>query len=252
MLFKNTIRCYIGLGAIVLLTSCGASLQEQANTSPVLIDSNYVVGSSFGTDEELNGLLETYRKEKDLKMSRVLTKTKKGLTKSRPQSELTNLMADICLGEAQKTTDQPIDFGLVNYGGIRSSVPKGNVTLEDAYKLMPFDNELCILEIHRDSILSLANYLIKSEGEPLSGIVFTFNKENLVSVLINGKPLTSKSSYWLATSDYLANGGDRMRFLSNPISRINTGVKYRDAIISFFENQEELHPSTQKRMRYVN
>lgn len=252
MLFKNTLVRLLGLGGLALLIACGPSATEQSKTQVNLIDSNYVVGDTFGTDEELNTLLEQYRKEKDVKMSRVLTKTKKGLTKERPQSELTNLMADICLEQAQTTTKQHIDFGLVNFGGIRSSVPKGEVTLENAYKLMPFDNELCMVEIHRDSVLSMAEYIRKRGGEPVSGLELTFNNEKVVEVLINGKPLNTKESYWVATSDYLANGGDRMRFLARPMNRINTGLKYRDAIIQYFEDRKELNPSTQKRITYVN
>jgi len=256
MLFKSTMAQFFCIGALLYISSCDSPNVGKSGTEldikSEIIDSNYSITSDFGSDQALNELLEVYRKEKDLKMSKVLTRTKKGLTKARPQSALTNLMADVCLDEARGITDQSIDFSLVNYGGIRSSIPKGDVTLEDVYKLMPFDNELCILEIHKDSLLSMAQYIGRRGGEPISGVEIILNDTKLVSVTVNHKPIDLKESYWLSTSDYLANGGDHMGFLANPINRINTGLKIRDAIIQSFEKQKVLNPSTDKRITYVN
>lgn len=251
MRFKQTFLKTIGLISFVYLGSC-----QSPNTKPKSLnynstDTNYVVNPTFGSDDSLNQILEVYRKEKDLKMNKVLTTTKQGLTKARPQSALTNLMADVCLEESRNETTQIIDFSIVNFGGIRSSVPKGEVTLEDVYKLMPFDNTLCVLEIHKDSVQSMANYIVRRGGEPISGLQLTISNDTLSEVLINDKPLDTKNSYWLATSDYLANGGDKMHFLSNPIQRIDLNLKVRDALIQSFERQEELNPSQQKRIIYV-
>lgn len=253
MLLKRTYSSILYIGALLYMSSCGSPNtkvpEENTNKS---VDSNYVIGAEFGSDNTLNQLLEGYREEKDLKMSRVLTQTKKGLTKARPQSELTNLMADVCLEEGKTSTNKEVDFSIVNYGGIRSSVPKGDVKLEDVYKLMPFDNEICLLEIHRDSVLSMAKYIVRRGGEPISGIQLKVDGETLVEVLVNKKPLDTKASYWLATSDYLANGGDHMVFLSNPMNRVNTNLKVRDALIQSFERQNVLNPSSEKRIIYVN
>jgi len=256
MLFKNIVVQFLCFGAFAYMSSCGSSPNENSKRNKdeksELVDSNYSIKSHFGTDKALNEILEEYRIEKDQKMSRVLTRTKKGLTKARPQSELTNLMADICLEEAKIITGRKVDFSLVNYGGIRSSVPKGNVTLEDVYKLMPFDNEICLLEVHRDSLLIMAKYMGGTGGEPISGVEIELDGNKVVSITVNKNPISLKESYWLATSDYLANGGDHMRFLANPIQRVNTGLKFRDAIIQSFERQKILNPSTDKRITYVN
>ncbi len=253
MLLKRTYSSILCLGALLYISSCTPPNNNTGTknlTEP--IDSNYMIGSEFGTDTVLNTLLEEYRTEKNHKMSRVLTRTKKGLTKERPQSELTNLMADVCLEEGKTSSGKTVDFSVVNYGGIRSSVPKGDVTLEDVYKLMPFDNAICLLEIHRDSVQSMAEYIVRRGGEPISGVQLKVDGEKLVEVLVNKNPLNSKESYWLATSDYLANGGDKMVFLSNPINRINTNLKVRDALIQSFERQSVLNPSSEKRIIYVN
>ena len=99
MLLKRAFSGFLYLGALCYISSCKSpSGKESTDRTTKQIDTNYVVGAEFGTDSVLNNLLEGYRTEKDLKMSRVLTRTKKGLTKERPQSELTNLMADVLFG----------------------------------------------------------------------------------------------------------------------------------------------------------
>ena len=49
---------------------------------------------------------------------------------------------------------------------------------------------------------------------------------------IQGQPLDDSKSYWLVTSDYIANGGDGCEMLSKVRDRIDTGIKYRDLFIS--------------------
>lgn len=234
------------------LLSCGSktpSSQKQVNTT---VDSNYVMSAAYGTDDSLYQMLGKYREEKNKKMHAVLTTTKVGFTKERPSSNLTNLMADICVESAPKLNTQKVDFGLVNFGGIRSSIPKGKVRLEDAYKLMPFDNELCLLKIKGDSVQSMIHYIRKRDGEPISGMQLVFENETIKSAKINGKTFNNKMDYWLVTSDYLANGGDRMIFLSNPISRIDLGVKYRDVIIDYFKEKDVIISNTEQRIIYGN
>ena len=57
-----------------------------------------------------------------------------------------NLMADAVFSEANpvfnKRTGQNIDFVILNHGGIRSMIPKGNITTRTAYNVMPFENSV--------------------------------------------------------------------------------------------------------------
>ena len=50
-------------------------------------------------------------------------------------------------------------------------------------------------------------------------------------MLIEGKPLDDSKIYWLATSDYLANGGDGNDVLKGINERVSSGVKLRDMFI---------------------
>lgn len=211
---------------------------------------NYNLTDSLTKDVVLDSMLSHYRVEKNRLMSKVLTKSNEEFTKSRPQSNLTTLMAKICFEQSSKYLKKPIDFSLVNLGGIRSSLPKGDITLENAYTLMPFDNELCVLEIKSDSVKSMVNYLIDRGGEPISGLAIHFKDSILSEILINDKPLKASKSYFVATTDYLANGGDKMDFFKNPLNRFDLSVKYRDEIIHYFEKTSILKSKPQTLFYY--
>ena len=58
-------------------------------------------------------------------------------------------------------------------------------------------------------------------------------------ILINKEVLDSTRTYKILSSDYLAHGGDDMTFFLDPIKYENVGIKLRDAIIKYFEEEEK-------------
>ncbi|CAN5521093.1 hypothetical protein BH11BAC1_BH11BAC1_29140 [soil metagenome] len=52
-------------------------------------------------------------------------------------------------------------------------------------------------------------------------------------VSIQGQVFDSTKSYRIVTSDYLANGGDKMDFFKNPIKLETTGILIRDALLDY-------------------
>ena len=77
-------------------------------------------------------------------MNEVLTYSKINLTKKGSESLLGNFVTDLCL---EQFSDQA-DICIMNNGGLRFPLPKGEVTIGDIYKLMPFENKLVVLELN--------------------------------------------------------------------------------------------------------
>ncbi len=164
-----------------------------------------------------------------------------------------NLMADIMLAEAnpifKKRTGKDIDFVLMNHGGIRASISKGNVSSRTAYQVMPFENNISVVELNGASVLELVAYLIKSKrAHPLAGIQIILNKDASVnSISIHGKPLDKNGHYNVATSDYLVSGGDDMVFFKNGLSFTALDYKIRNAMIDYFSKVDTLSPKVDNR-----
>ena len=95
-----------------------------------------------------------------------------------------------------------------NYGGIRAAITKGNVTVSNAFELMPFDNTLVIVELNYEKIQELfAYFMSKNLAHPLSRQVELRIKNKSYDILINGKSIDKNKTYYVATSNYLQKGG---------------------------------------------
>ena len=91
-------------------------------------------------DTTMLNWLKTYKDSLGKTMNAVIGFSLYGLTKKQPESGLGNYMADAMKAMAEQKFNTTIDAAFVNYGGIRSYIPKGNVTIGTMYELMPFDN----------------------------------------------------------------------------------------------------------------
>lgn len=156
-----------------------------------------------------------------------------------------NLMADIIFEQAnpvfKNRSGKDIDFVLLNYGGIRDIISKGNVTTRTAYEIMPFENNIVVVELTIEKIESMLNYLAaQKKPHPLSSQINIIlnNKYELKKVTIHRQPPDKNKTYYVATSDYLMNLGDNMVFFSNPVSVTETGYLMRNAIIDYFKKTD--------------
>jgi 2',3'-cyclic-nucleotide 2'-phosphodiesterase (5'-nucleotidase family) len=160
-------------------------------------------------------MIAPYRDGLSAEMNKVIGECPQFLMKSKPSSALGSFMADAMVSE-MKYYKFKADFGIVNYGGIRGVIDSGAITVGQIFQVMPFENEVIILKIDKVQLQQIIDLIKSKGGEP-------FSKE-----LLN---LKEQEYYWLAASDYIANGGDGYTMLPNAYKRINTGIKLRNVLI---------------------
>jgi len=227
------------------LIGCQPPIYEKTANNSIQINS--------GTPESVEAMLmiQPYKEKLDAEMNEVLIISADEFPKERgkPETKLGNLVADLSLDIANKiykpTDNQFIDFCLLNNGGLRTSLPKGEITRGKIFELMPFENELVVVTISKTKAIELIHYLHKSGGHPISGdFSFDFKKE--VTDYKESKEEFNKifndydiKQFKILTSDYLANGGDKMNFFLNPIKIEFVGIKLRDAIIQYCKEQNK-------------
>ncbi|GLB51205.1 hypothetical protein NBRC110019_02440 [Neptunitalea chrysea] len=168
---------------------------------------------------------------------------------------LGNLMADIVYEQVNpifhERTQKDIDFVLLNYGGIRATIPEGNVTTRTAYEVMPFENSIEVVELPYEAILKIADYLIKNKkAHPVSK---QFHLEisptdAIRNYTIKGEIPNKNQTYNVATSDYLLSGGDNMEFFKDSIQTTSLDYLIRKAMIDYFAKQDTLKTATDKRL----
>lgn len=179
-----------------------------------------------------------YKNKMEGEMKRVIGETEWELTKtSTPESLIGNFFADAILSEGLKM-DPAIQFTLpTTKGGIRNSLPKGNVTVENIFELMPFENELVKLKLSGASVQKMIDFIVTTKGQPIAGMTLKVKNKVAYDVMIAGKPFDISQNYIMLTSDYLANSGDDQAVFANPLERNNLGKKVRDALMDYVSGQ---------------
>lgn len=203
---------------------------------------NLTIDKDIKADSAMQAAIEPYRNEIDAKMNKVIGQSESQMLAYKPESPLSNFISDIIqsnAGQYLKTNNAdtlPL-LTLMNIKGIRSNIPQGEVTMRNIFELMPFENEIVLLTLPGDSILSLFNFLGRTKGDGIAGASVKFKDTHVLEVLVGNKPLDITKNYILATSDYLADGGDHYQMLVNPIHRTNLNLKLRETIIESIQEQ---------------
>ncbi len=240
---KNIKFTIISLFSFALLASCKPELKSFSYET-ILIDSSY----DSAINPENQAYLDQYKSQLDSAMNRVIAVANKEIDKGKPQSLLSNYTADILVKAGQDMTKKPVTLALVNNGGLRASINKGDVTVGDIFKVFPFENELVVLSLSGTDVMELFKRMAAIGGEGLAGCELVVKDNKVQSLKVDGRPVDPNKEYWLATIDYLADGNSGMSVLLNAKERINVGTRLRDIMIEYVEQDSVIQPELDQRI----
>ncbi|CAH1000252.1 hypothetical protein LEM8419_01401 [Neolewinella maritima] len=167
-------------------------------------------------------------------MNRELAEVGSPLRKGQPESGLGNWVADL-LSEAATDLfpDYPIAFAVQNYGGLRvSEIGTGPLLVSEIYELMPFDNELVLVEVDGATLLSFVDLMIRDGGWPVSAGLSVQRQDEQLTVLVHNKEIEPTAAYFIAAPDYVANGGnDAAMLVDRP--QVASARMVRDLLIEY-------------------
>ena len=196
----------------------------------VRVDSTY----DARIPDEAVAIVNRYKNKVDSVMAPPLGLSRITMSVARPESTLSNFMADMVVAEATGTGLPYADMGLVNMGGIRTDLPEGIVTVGDAYSIAPFENTLVVLEMKGTDVLSLMQDIAAVGGEAVSSSVRLRIKDGKVAeATIGGEPIDPKRTYTIATINYLAPGNDKLYSLKNHTKMTDTKILLREALMEY-------------------
>ena len=164
----------------------------------ILIDSRY----DAKPDAKAEAFIAPYEQKVDSMMKPVVGSTAHPMAAHRPESDLSNLLADILVWGGDEFKENP-DFGVYNMGGIRAALPEGKITYGDILNVAPFENHICFLTLSGDKVLQLFREMAARGGEGVShGVKLVITKDGkLVSAMLNGSQVDPQKSYRVATLD---------------------------------------------------
>jgi 2',3'-cyclic-nucleotide 2'-phosphodiesterase (5'-nucleotidase family) len=198
-----------------------------------------------GDVAQIENIIKPYREKIDADLNAVLSYASETIDKSGEwQTPMGNFLADITFEKSDKVfhmrEKKSIDICLLNHGGIRNIIPKGDITARTAYEIMPFENTAVVIALKGAQVLEIANYIIsEKKPHPLKGMTFTIDKNNQpTAILVNKIPLDINKIYYVATSDYLSFGNDNMLFFKKGIRKFDLDYKLRNIIIDYFKENK--------------
>jgi 2',3'-cyclic-nucleotide 2'-phosphodiesterase (5'-nucleotidase family) len=204
---------------------------------------------------EIENFIKPYRDNIDKDLSTVLAVAPETLDKTGEwQTTIGNLFSDVVMLKGnpvfKKRENKSIDLVLLNAGGVRSIIPKGNVTARTAYEIMPFENSLVVIALKSEQIQEMINYIItEKKPHPLAGMTFTIGKDGLPkNIMIQGKPFEKDKIYYVGTNDYLSNGGDNMNFFKTRVEKYDLDYKLRNILIDYFKEVDTIPKVTDARI----
>ncbi len=181
------------------------------------------------TIPEVKKIITDFKEKVDSVMEPTLGMSRMHMTANRPESLLGNWAADMLVEESTATGLPRADMGLINVGGLRSSLPHGVITMGNIFLVSPFENHLVILEMKGKDLLELMQNIATVGGEGVShGVRMEIDSEgHLLSVTLHGEKIKPRQTYTIATLDYLAEGNDKMYALRKRKKIHHTGLTIR-------------------------
>ncbi len=232
-------KFYLYLLSLIIVLSCGTEKVATYSARTYSINDSLV-------SNDLDTLIIPYKTELDQKMNKIIGHSNDDLIKYTPESPLGNFVADVVFNAGFKSKPNQKAFNILktntfcmlNFGGLRASINKGDITIGNIYELMPFDNEIVIVKLTPSHINKLLLYLFQKNGQPISNAIAYINSSK-GRIDIGGYPYNFKDDVYVITSDYLANGGDKMTFFKGQ-PYVKTGILIRDALLDYVSTVKEL------------
>ncbi|MEM4382395.1 MAG: 5'-nucleotidase C-terminal domain-containing protein [Candidatus Caldarchaeum sp.] len=210
-------------------------------------------------DPRIEALLAPYLEELAVRVKEVIAKTAVDLEGQRElvrrqETNLGNLITDI-YRERFGT-----DIAFQNGGGIRASIPAGEITLEQILTVLPFANTLTTFQLKgSELLLALENSVSQVEQGSgrflqVSGLCLSFDRakpvgERVLKVFVGKQPIDPEAIYSIAAPSFIANGGDGYTvFRERRTNFLDTQMIDADLVIEGLRARESVSPQVEGRI----
>ena len=159
---------------------------------------------------ELTAVVEGFANRVQEEFGRRIGTLAVDMTRGRGETVLGNWLADVLRRRAGS------DVALMNSGGIRKTLKAGPVTALDIHEILPFANELVVMEITGRQLARIVQHnadadIARDHGIlQVSGLSYAYRADPagkaavVEEIRVGGKPLDPDAVYTVALPDYVA------------------------------------------------
>ncbi|MEM9337662.1 MAG: 5'-nucleotidase [Bacteroidota bacterium] len=197
------------------------------------------INAEIKGSDKVEAVIAPYRAKLDSIMDEVIGYASHDLTtQGAYESTLGTFVTRLLLEQSISSFDTAVDVAIMNHhGGLRAPINQGDITLGEVFEVMPFENEMILLELSGDVLLETIHFIGKSRRSMIWPVSFQVTEKGAKNVRVNGEEIVPDKKYVLSISDYLANGGGGFQLLK-PQKRLDVKpVKLRDFIVKEIKQQ---------------
>jgi len=178
----------------------------------------------------------------------------------------TNLGNLICDAMLWRTAADNTVIAIQNGGGIRASIPAGDVSLGQVLEVLPFGNTIVNFDLTGAEIVeALENGVsmveeVKGRFPQVGGLRYAFNPDlpagsRIISVEVWDPaqkayvPLDLKATYRVCTNNFLYGGGDGYEVFATKARNVNeTGLLLSDVLVEYIKAHSPVSPAVEGRI----
>lgn len=198
-------------------------------------------------DPELKAILQKYQDEGDHKLSVKVGEVQGHLEGKREVIRFHQTNLGRLIANSQRLRVKA-DIGIMNSGGIRTSLENGEVTYRHLLTVQPFGNMIATLDLKGqeliDYLTAVALKLPDTGAYPqFAGVSMIVDREakQISEIKIGGEPLDMNKTYKVSIPDYCAGGGDGYPVMTGHPSYVNTGFIDAEMMKKYFEENSPIN-----------
>ena len=206
--------------------------------------SKQVYTSEISEDQEMLTLLSPYQEFGQQKLLVKVGSIDSALNGERDTVRRQPAALAVLIGQAMMDRTRA-NFSVMNAGGVRDSLPAGELTYKDVLKIQPFGNTIVTVDLTGQEVLDYLRAVVKMT--PGSGAFPQFAGVSLVieagavsTVAIQGAALDLNKTYKMAINNFVAAGGDGYPKMTAHKSFVDTGYVDADALRGFITARSPL------------
>lgn len=185
------------------------------------------------------------------------------------ETNLGDLIAETMLA---RTLTDGANVAITNGGGIRASIPAGQVTIGNVLTVLPFGNTIALTTITGAQLLasienglSQINFVTPSSSAgrfpQVAGLRFSYNPNFPVGARVTlleiaqpvggFAPVNPAATYRVATNNFMLTGGDGYATFAAGTNKVDTGYVMADVLADYFRANSPVNKATDGRITQV-
>ncbi len=167
---------------------------------------------SIAPDPEVSAIVQGYADQVRPLLDKVIGQSSAEVLNSTSDSNLDRPLGNLIADALRAETGADVAF--YNKGGVRGTMPAGPLDVRTLQEMFPFDDPIVTMTVSGEQLKAIVEEGVKSQAKmSVSGLQASIDKAGQARILVGGEPLRGDRKYRLATTNFLATGGDQMSTL---------------------------------------